>query len=407
MLTLLKRRGVSVNVVTSQTPNRGCLSEIEELGIPIFKVPCRRTTWYPDLALESCSDLIRSSDLVWITDVEYPTAPRVKRIDKTIPVIAHLQSYALACPIWSAFYGMRETCVKNCSVSLKRFASCKELDRQYRTRWHEYDARMNIYQLLNLPKSWLDFTFWRMKRSFIDSIDAFIACSSYVRDLIRVHLPQLKDVPIEVIHNPVGVSRPEGTPDRLEDRSKKMILYASGGRMTKGAHIALYAIRKLLDQGYDELTLTMLATEGVPWIRGLVSRLSIERHVSLLPKLQRSLVLGMMANCEALLLPSLWPEPFGNVSVEANLMGAPALVSNRGGLPETIVDKVTGLLAEPTVDAIADSLVQSLRTDWNRELIARKTRERFDPERTAEQLINFLELVAARGADAHKIGYVA
>ncbi len=39
-----------------------------------------------------------------------------------------------------------------------------------------------------------------------------------------------------------------------------------------------------------------------------------------------------------LLAPSIWPEPFGRVCVEAMVNSIPCIVSNRGGLPEVIGD---------------------------------------------------------------------
>ena len=37
-----------------------------------------------------------------------------------------------------------------------------------------------------------------------------------------------------------------------------------------------------------------------------------------------------------LLVPSLFPEPFGRVAAEALINGIPPLVSDRGALPETV-----------------------------------------------------------------------
>lgn len=43
---------------------------------------------------------------------------------------------------------------------------------------------------------------------------------------------------------------------------------------------------------------------------------------------------GILAQTRILLVPSLWPETFGNVVPEAMLRGIPVLASNLGGLPE-------------------------------------------------------------------------
>ncbi len=62
--------------------------------------------------------------------------------------------------------------------------------------------------------------------------------------------------------------------------------------------------------------------------------------------------------------PSLVPEGFGRVPVEAMAMGAPVIASNLGGMAETIRDGVTGWLVPPNqphklADAIVNALMQS------------------------------------------------
>lgn len=54
--------------------------------------------------------------------------------------------------------------------------------------------------------------------------------------------------------------------------------------------------------------------------------------------------------CSALSIlafPSVAPETFGRVSIEAQACGVPVLGSNIGGIPETMLDGVTGYLIEP------------------------------------------------------------
>jgi glycosyltransferase involved in cell wall biosynthesis len=391
MLSLLKRRDVDVRVLTCSAADRAFLSEIKELGITVFETPYKAVSRYPNLELEKYSELVRSSDLVWVTDVEYPVAPGIKRIRKDVPVIAHLHSYALACPAWDAFYGMRE-CTVNCARSFGRFRRCKYLLNQYPLSLHIMSTRMRLYQLLNFPKSCLDFITWPMNERIVESIDGFVAVSRHTRDLMRTHLPQLNDVPVEAVPNAVMVPDPSSARKNYQGNRDITILYASGSNILKGPHIALYATRKLLDEGSKDFTLAMLGVEQTAWIRSLVKRLKIEGHVRLLARLpSRAQVLALMASSTAVLMPSLHPEAFGRIPVEANLLGTPAIVSNRGALPDTITDQVTGLVTEPTAEAVAKAMDEALGADWNRELISRIAKERFDPERTVDRFVHFLE----------------
>jgi glycosyltransferase involved in cell wall biosynthesis len=391
ILKLLKTREIEISILISDSAERTFRSEIEHLGIATFTTRGKLVAHYPDLAAEDHAELIKSSDLVWITDVEYLVAPRIKSIKKDVPIIAHLHSYALACPITSAFYGMRETCTVNCSHSLRRFAQCRQGWKQYVARWHQNRTRMKVYQLLNFPKSYLDFRAWPMNEGIVESIDGFVTVSNYTRDLMRIHLPQLNHVPVEVIPNPVIVPEPD-SPKNHQEGEKRTILYASGSNISKGPQIVLYAARKLLDESSKKFTLTMLSMEDNVWIKNIVKRLRIENYVKLLERLpSRKQVFALMADSTVVVLPSLWPEPLATVPIEANLLGTPAIVSNRGGNPDTIVDKVTGLVTEPAVDTVAKALKEGLQHNWDRKSIARIAKERFNPERTTDSLVNFLE----------------
>ena len=59
-----------------------------------------------------------------------------------------------------------------------------------------------------------------------------------------------------------------------------------------------------------------------------------------------------------LAFPSVEPETFGRVAIEAEACGVPVLGSNIGGIPETLQDKVTGQLLEPAnVAAWRDAII--------------------------------------------------
>jgi glycosyltransferase involved in cell wall biosynthesis len=67
--------------------------------------------------------------------------------------------------------------------------------------------------------------------------------------------------------------------------------------------------------------------------------------------------------CDAVVLPSLWPEPFGLAGLDAGRLGVPAAAFPSGGIPEWLTDGINGHLA-PAVRtdaaALADALVRVL-----------------------------------------------
>lgn len=70
--------------------------------------------------------------------------------------------------------------------------------------------------------------------------------------------------------------------------------------------------------------------------------------------------------CEAdlLVVPSLWPEPFGLIGLEAAAHGVPSAAFDVGGIGEWLVDGVSGYLAPanpPRAGALAAAIVKCLR----------------------------------------------
>ena len=76
----------------------------------------------------------------------------------------------------------------------------------------------------------------------------------------------------------------------------------------------------------------------------------------------------LFAQTDALVVPSLWPEPYGLVGPEAAQFGVPAAAFDVGGIREWLRDGQTGCLAPgdpPTAKGLADAIIRCLasRTD--------------------------------------------
>jgi len=85
----------------------------------------------------------------------------------------------------------------------------------------------------------------------------------------------------------------------------------------------------------------------------------------------------LFAGVDALVVPSLWPEPFGLVGLEAAAAGVPAVAFPVGGIPEWLHDGETGCLALPGTDraaALADAIVRCVGSEQRHARLAEGAR---------------------------------
>jgi glycosyltransferase involved in cell wall biosynthesis len=70
----------------------------------------------------------------------------------------------------------------------------------------------------------------------------------------------------------------------------------------------------------------------------------------------------LMRRADLLVLPSLWPEPFGIVGVEAAAVGLPAVAFSTGGILDWLVPGISGEVStgSPSAVGLADAIVRAL-----------------------------------------------
>jgi glycosyltransferase involved in cell wall biosynthesis len=71
----------------------------------------------------------------------------------------------------------------------------------------------------------------------------------------------------------------------------------------------------------------------------------------------------LLMETDLLVVPSLWPEPFGLVGLEAAWYGVPAAAYAVGGIPDWLRDGVNGHLAlgePPTAEGLAEAIFRCL-----------------------------------------------
>jgi glycosyltransferase involved in cell wall biosynthesis len=107
-----------------------------------------------------------------------------------------------------------------------------------------------------------------------------------------------------------------------------------------------------------------------------------------------------MSRSRAVILPSIWAEPFGLVAVEAMAAGTPCIASDHAALPELITHGVDGTLVPPgdpraLAAAIAD-VQASPDTYAGLGQAARDTyQKQFDPDQNVDQLLGIYRYAVA------------
>jgi len=371
-------------------------SKVASLGIEVYYAPCRVIGGYPIMDINNAKTLLEWADVAWITDVEYLSSPGIRQAGK-VSIVAHLHSYALICPWWAALYAHRKPCLKVCSAS--RIIRCKQgINLEFGKMGLYSNARARLYWLLDFVKGPLDFFKWsRLMDGVAESINGFVAVSKAMWNIHVNHLPSLGSKPFSVVYNPVTEPLRYVKPDPREPYGD-YVFYASGTNPDKGPHIILEAWQTV-SREFRDLKLYMVGCKG-SWVERLAKKINL-RSVVFFDKLPSEEYYRLMYRARAVVMPSVWPEPFGRVPVEANRLGVPAVVSSAGGLPEIIVDGVTGYVFRAG-DArdLAEKVTSVLEKDFDRGEVTRYSYERINPQREVEKLIEFFENVIDYGKSA-------
>jgi glycosyltransferase involved in cell wall biosynthesis len=265
-----------------------------------------------------------------------------------------------------------------------------------------------------------------MEKRLADA-DVIVGVSDFLTDRIREAFPR-HAARCVTVHNGADVDRfvpvaREPAPGRVR------ILTTGRVSPEKGTHVLLEAFARVAGSR-PELELHVIGKEGLPPCDMLldldgnprVQALAplyrdgyLERIRAALPDDVRERVHfhdwaphdelpDLYAQADVFAFPSVWDEPFGIPVAEAMAAGLPVVATRAGGIPEQVVDGVTGLLTEP---ADAESLAAALErladdAGLRAELGAagrRRAVERFSWNRAAESY----RTIFGEGRDADRI----
>jgi glycosyltransferase involved in cell wall biosynthesis len=212
----------------------------------------------------------------------------------------------------------------------------------------------NPVHLLNMYSAQRD------RSNVVRKLAGVVVASQYMRQLYLQH--GVPDGDVHVLPPPAEFAPDPAPPEARESRDRVVFL----GRLVsgKGGAKAIQAVARCQRAMRRPLHLT-LAGEGPELAR--CQRLAAKFRVDtdfpgwVGPEERMKL----LRNSDVLIVPSLWPEPFGMVGIEAASVGVPAVAYGVGGIVDWLRPGESGELAEGTgfgPRPLADALERALRS---------------------------------------------
>jgi len=224
-------------------------------------------------------------------------------------------------------------------------------------------------------------------------VDVFLPVSSTVEQLCRIRGDEVS----QVIPNFIGeLPQPDLDDPRLGQLPEEpFILFFGDATVDKGAwHLA---------DAYSRL-------EGAPPLvlvgRCYIDELRERPNVFAMGAWPHQLAIEALRRSLFSVAPSLWPEPFGLVALEAAAAGKAIVASDIGGLRDIVVDGETGLMVPPEDRAGLSAAMQRLISDAElRNRLGAAARQRaatFSPESIVPQFERAYEAAVANRRASNK-----
>jgi glycosyltransferase involved in cell wall biosynthesis len=246
-----------------------------------------------------------------------------------VPVVMTVHSHNLTCPTW---------------FHLHKGRICEEC-----AGGHEYhcitkNCRNNILESIAYA---LRSTVARVFRLFHNNVDVLIVLSPFGQEKLLQAGYDAEQ--IAIIPNSTSVEVKEATAHKPVG---EYVAFAGRLSSEKGVDILLAAANRMPDIPFK------IAGDG-PALPELKTR--APRNVEFLGRLGFSDLLAFYRKSLALVVPSLWFEPFGLVVVDAMALGVPVIASRIGGLPYLVDEGITGALFQP---GDSEDLIKQVRRLW-------------------------------------------
>ena len=300
-------------------------------------------------------------DVVHVRMFLWQLSPLILPLLKPYPCLYQTAVYKAICPIGTNILPSGETC-------------------------HFSAGTACLKQKCLTPQSWLSMMTQRsLFQQWKSAFDRIVALSNGMKK----ELEQAGISPVSVIYN--GVPERQMRPPL---QSPPTVGYAGRFSAEKGIETLLEAFSQILKTVPDAQL--KLAGKGTlePALKSLAAHLGIDNRVTWLGHLSQAELEQQFDSLWVQVVPSLWAEPFGNVTTEAMMRGTPVVASAVGAQPEIIGESKGGKLVPPgDSKKLSAALLPILTSRSLAEEMGKAGRERAIAEFSETQCVeNFLAL---------------
>jgi len=168
-------------------------------------------------------------------------------------------------------------------------------------------------------------------------VDRVLVMSTYMLELLH-----REGVEATCIPNATKLFRPSPLPEE-----RTTVLYVGRLEFAKGVHHLLTAFPEVRKH-IPTARLVVAGTGSYEReLRTLATELGLGSAVRFVGYRTRDDLYALYKQSTLVVMPSIWPEPFGKVGVEAMSVGRPVVATGVGGMSEWLRDGVTGYLVPP------------------------------------------------------------
>ena len=351
---ILARHGLDVRVMAAR------IESTDEIpGVTLYRCP---DLFHEDVPMEARigEALAFGPEVVHLHHIERPDIAQAMRASAPLVVSAH--NYA-ACPSGKYYFRPGQECTRGrgpgCIVNmLARGCAHTHNPKFLPTRYRSAARAAEALELADLVVS------------YSSSVDRHLAANG---------LPRRKIVPLSTTIPPEPATG---------DPARRRVVFAGRLVHEKGVHVLIRAAREV-DAEF------IICGDGrlLEPMRRLARRCGVDGRVSFKGWLSSERLAEEFANASVVVVPSLWPEPFGLVGIEALAAGRPVIASATGGVGDWLDDEISGRCVKPgDVDDLAQALNQLLADPDRQRAMGMAGREavgrRFSAERHFAAIID-------------------